>query len=349
MHLSAAKFKTPSSWSPNDWIWDRSIKKLLNIGRRVAVVASIDTDVIGATIAAIPSSGGSIVFPGGMYRITRNITLPANICANFDRGATLDPASGVTVTVNCEIQAGLYQIFTIGAGLVRGFFNAPFLLPQWWGAKGDGANNDGPAIQATLDAVPEAGGTITFSSGNYLSYQGFIVKAQGTTITGLRSAYSYSRDAYATQIEFKGGATGFDFCMGLCATDPNYYEQLRFCCKISQLAVNGAKTLLNGIRMASTKLIEEVTVYDCTNAGILLDRLTNQVQINKCSAAGNHIGLYSKGPETTIWSCKQSNWTQNDVGVRIECGALVQIEDCVIESNNSYGMEIYAPANTDEL
>ncbi len=305
-----------------------------------------DTNAIEAAIAVIPSSGGSIIFPMGMYKITKNIMLPATISANFDRGAMLNPASGVTVTVNSEIRAGLYQIFTTGAGLVRGFFNAPYLLPQWWGAKGDGQNDDGPAIQAALDAVPDqGGGTILLSSGHYISNQGFIVKAHGTTITGLHSAYSYEPKLCGTQVEFKGGMAGFDFCMRLAATDPNYFDNLRSYCKISQLWINGGNILQNGSRMASANLIEELNVTGCTNAGILLDNYTNSVHINKCSAISNHIGLYVIGPRTTIWSCKQSNWRQNDVGIRIECGALVQIDDCVIESNNSYGVEIYNHAN----
>jgi hypothetical protein len=180
-----------------------------------------DTAALQAAVAAIPSSGGTICFPVGTYKVTKNITLPANISAIFDREAMLAPASGVTVTMNCEIRAGLYQIFTTGAGLIRGFSNAPFLLPQWWGAKADGVRDDGPAIQASLDAVPDLGGTITFSSGHYVSSQGFIVKAHGTTVTGLRSAYSYG-GFYGTQVEFKSGTTGFDFCLGLAATDPNW-------------------------------------------------------------------------------------------------------------------------------
>jgi hypothetical protein len=404
-----------------------------------------DTAAIQAAVAAIPPSGGTICFPVGTFKITENIIFPGNISAIFDRGAMLAPASGVTVTMNSEIRAGLYQIFTIGAGLIRGFSNAPFLLPEWWGAKADGVHDDGPAIQATLDAVPDQatlgavpglGGTIVLSSGHYISYQGFIVKAHGTTITGLRSAYSYDANPWATQVEFNapklsassmtwsnanggqvavvlaapqsfvqavgdwigisgatnsgtggdsvvngsfqintitdsqhftflfpadpdvvaviGGiisitfATGFDFCMGLMtSTDPNstYAQGLRVNCKIFQLVVNGANTLLNGIRMASTNLIEEFTVYSCTN-GILLDNFTNQIQINKCSAASNNVGLYTVGPGTTTWSCKQSNFRENDVGVRIECGSGVQMENCLIETNNSYGMELYAPANT---
>src|SRR5262249_50835602 len=147
---------------------------------------------------------------------------------------------------------------------------------------------------------------------------------------------------------FVGGVTGFDFCMGLPTSEDsksNYFKQLRMYCKISQLAINGNNILQTGIRIAYTNLIEEVSVFGCSGAGILLDNFTNQVHINKCCASSNHIGVYSNGRSTTIWSCKQSNWRENTVGVRIEGGAVVQMENCVIESNGSYGMEIYASAN----
>lgn len=318
-----------------------------------------DTDAIEAAMAATPSAGESIIFPGGMYRITSDITLPATISTIFDRGASVNPASGVTVTANSEMRAGLFQIFTVGAGagLIRGFLNTPYLLPEWWGAKGDGQNNDGPAIQAALDAVPAVGGTILLSSKHYCSNQGLIVKAHGTMVKGTTSAYGYGANSYATQVEFKNGVTGFDFCMGLAATDKNYYANLRRLCKISQLAINGGNNLQNGIRMASTNLIEEVSVCGCNNAGILLDNGTNSVHINKSSAGANdlelypnHIGLYvigNRSGPTTIWSCMNSNWRGNDIGVRIEGGVLVHMQNCVIESNHSYGMEIYGPADAD--
>jgi hypothetical protein len=93
------------------------------------------------------------------------------------------------------------------------------LSVKWFGAKGDGQNDDGPAIQAALDAVPElGGGTIILPCGHYISRQGFRVKASGTTISGLLSAYSYGDNPYGTQVEFRGGTTGFDFCMGLPAS-----------------------------------------------------------------------------------------------------------------------------------
>ena len=311
-----------------------------------------DSGLVQSAINAVQVVDGTLFFPVGTYQLDTNVDFPVAISVAFDNGATLAPISGVVVTMNGQIRAGLYKIFTIGAGLVRGFSNVPYLFPQWWGAKADGTHDDGPAIQAALDAVPVPyetpnsnwGGAVILSSGHYVSYQGLVIKAHGTTVTGQRTAYSYAGNVYGTQIDFLGGTTGFDFCMGLANTDPDYYPRLRVYCKISQLVINGQNTLQNGIRMASSNLIEEVTVTFCTNAGILLDRLTNQVQINKCSASENHVGLYSLGPDTTIWSCKQSNWRQNDIGVRIEGGMLVEMENCVIESNNSYGMEIYAPA-----
>lgn len=308
-----------------------------------------DSALVQSAINAVLADGGTLFFPVGTYQLDANVDFPAAISTAFDNSATLAPNAGVVVTMNSQIRAGLYQIFTIGAGLVRGFSNVPSLYPQWWGAKADGTHDDGPAIQAALDTVPyDWGGAVIFSPGHYVSYQGLVVRASGTTITGRGTVYSYGA-SYGTQIEFRGGTTGFDFCMGLANTDPQYQQQLRGNCKISQLLINGHKTLQNGIRMASINLIEEVTVISCTNAGIFLDADTTQVQINKCGAFENHIGLYSSGPNSTIWSCKQSNWRLNDVGVKVEGGMLVQMENCVIESNNSYGMEIHAAPSTNYL
>jgi Transposase len=111
-----------------------------------------DSRNVQSAINAIQVVGGTLFFPVGTYQLKTNVDFPVAISAAFDNGATLAPISGVVVTMNSRIRAGLYKVFTIGAGLVRGFSNVPYLLPQWWGAKADGNHDDGPAIQAALDA-----------------------------------------------------------------------------------------------------------------------------------------------------------------------------------------------------
>ncbi|MEP7098191.1 MAG: glycosyl hydrolase family 28-related protein, partial [Dokdonella sp.] len=46
--------------------------------------------------------------------------------------------------------------------------NAPTINVRDKGAKGDGVHDDTAAIQAAIDALPAAGGTVTIPDGNYM-------------------------------------------------------------------------------------------------------------------------------------------------------------------------------------
>lgn len=70
-----------------------------------------------AAFAASDSFSFNTYVPAGTYRISSNITLSNQII--FAEGAIIKPDSGVTVTLNGPISAGLWQIFDLtAAGLV---------------------------------------------------------------------------------------------------------------------------------------------------------------------------------------------------------------------------------------
>ncbi len=86
---------------------------------------------------AVAAAAGSQLF------ISSNIVVDANITVSgltllFIQGGQLAPSVGVTVTLNCTVLAGNYEIFdSTAAGLIRGDFQGNPLNPFWFGAKGD--------------------------------------------------------------------------------------------------------------------------------------------------------------------------------------------------------------------
>lgn len=93
-------------------------------------------------------------------------TVPSNVTLKFLQGGSLSISNTKTVTINGHVEAGLYQIFK-GTGTVAfGSGSIKKTYPQWWGAKGDGVDDEIIAIQATIDATPN-GGIITFPPGIY--------------------------------------------------------------------------------------------------------------------------------------------------------------------------------------
>ncbi len=131
--------------------------------------ATDDGTAIQNAIAASLPAGGHIYFPKGTYRIASALTFPTSTNLIFEKGAVLVPDSGVTLTVNGGVDAGLYQIFTgqSSKGVVQGRMQVPHIYPQWWGADGTDATDDTAAIKKAIASLT-GGGTIYFPTGTYL-------------------------------------------------------------------------------------------------------------------------------------------------------------------------------------
>lgn len=112
-------------------------------------------------------AAGPVLIPPGTYRISANITLTNQLI--FHKGAQLSIDVGITVTMNCVIDAGMYQIFTGAGSVVIGKANKE-ALPEWFGA-GGGSGIDFPAIQKCIDAC-RTNGVTTVLGQNYLGSPG---------------------------------------------------------------------------------------------------------------------------------------------------------------------------------
>lgn len=95
-----------------------------------------------------------------------DMTVPSNICLQFQMGGMIHVSEGVVLKLDCPLQPLLTQIFT-GPGsvvFIKGSIDTAY--PQWWGAKGNNTGDDTKAIQAAMDSFP-TGGTVSFPSGTY--------------------------------------------------------------------------------------------------------------------------------------------------------------------------------------
>lgn len=95
-------------------------------------------------------------FPAGNYRFRAPASVPAEITLVLDQGAVLAPDTERTLTLDGPITAGPHQVFG-GKGKVTGGFATSPVLPQWWGAVGDGKHDDAPAFNAALQLSLTAG------------------------------------------------------------------------------------------------------------------------------------------------------------------------------------------------
>lgn len=127
-----------------------------------ALNALISTTINGAE--------ATIAIYGGDYVIGTSITIPSNVTLMFFNGGTLKPSTGITITVNGAVLAGLYQIFT-GSGTIAGSMKVDKMYPQWWGASGEGDTTTTGGIASGLKALTVAS-ISTFAEGQGISIAG---------------------------------------------------------------------------------------------------------------------------------------------------------------------------------
>jgi hypothetical protein len=126
-----------------------------------------DRDAINTAHTAATVSGGILFFPAGTYRVSSALTTNSNVTLWFANGGKLSIDNGVTVTINGQIDAGLYQIFSGDGDVFFGPASVLEIYPQWWGAVADGSTDDTSAIQSALDVALASDLPLRFPAGNY--------------------------------------------------------------------------------------------------------------------------------------------------------------------------------------
>ena len=121
-----------------------------------------------AAISAIGSTETTLMIPNGQS-VAASITIPANVELMFLQNGSLAMDTGVAVDFSGPINAGYHQIFSGSGTVTFNDGNIGYVYPQWWGAKGDGTQDDQPAIQLAINALQPSykGGGIFFPRGTY--------------------------------------------------------------------------------------------------------------------------------------------------------------------------------------
>jgi hypothetical protein len=125
------------------------------LGKEIWVGDPLYGDTLQESLSVIGSQKVILRLAAGTYNIASNLTIPANITLNPERGAILSIATSVTLTINGPLKAGLYQIFNcIGTGkVVFGPGAVKSKYCEWWAQNNTPGTTDmTTALQAALNS-----------------------------------------------------------------------------------------------------------------------------------------------------------------------------------------------------
>lgn len=145
-----------------------------------AFVDSIGSD--SATILLSHNSGSEFTD----YVVSTNLNIPENITLKRERGARLQVASGITVTIDGTVEAGWGDFFT-GTGVVNITYGQD-LLVDWWGIKNDDSTDNAAAFEKLFSSLQANNGgyTIRLRGGVYQTASQIDVYTSGNNLYNIK-------------------------------------------------------------------------------------------------------------------------------------------------------------------
>ena len=298
---------------------------------------------IKEALAAAGSSQATLRLSPGNWVIPENLVFPKNITLGFERGAILSLGSGVKVTINSEIEAGFYQIFS-GPGTVEGNIMARFIYPQWWGARGDGAADDYEAIAQAAHAA--RGKVLYFKHGTYLTSQtivlpeqifvdanpGTIIKASKSMKVVMTADVAQRPDYGAQQFSLRNlridGNKLADNCIYLYKISMNNFDALD--------GVSTYKAVSDGIVLVACQGGSFRNIQTFDNGG-------NGISILGCNSASFHSISATANKKSGAFI---SRFSDKD-GVHYGGGCAITRIHC--ESNAEHGVDIFKVVNNNRV
>ncbi|MNO55434.1 Pectate lyase superfamily protein [compost metagenome] len=158
-----------------------------------------DYSALNAMLTNIGATKAQIYFGKGTYIIGSNITIPPNVKLIFANGAMLSPNTGVTITINGPIDAGVYQIFG-GNGTITGSPKVDSVYPQWFGAVADASTDCSSAFQKALNFAKGIPVRVICGESSYVFNNHITMTTNNTLIGEGRNSFIYCRSKYFIKI-----------------------------------------------------------------------------------------------------------------------------------------------------
>jgi len=82
-----------------------------------------------------------------------SVTIPENVNLVFKGNGRIDVTINSSMTINSKLDQTSQQMFSTNSRVVFGKNSNKEIMPQWWGAKGDGKNDDTIAFRSAVEAA----------------------------------------------------------------------------------------------------------------------------------------------------------------------------------------------------
>ncbi len=293
----------------------------------ISPVGCIDASVYSDLNEAISDIGSTkkTLLISKDISVSANLTVPGNITLKFTYPAKITVPSGITLTVNGQIDAGLWQIFD-GDGSVAGSPNIEAVYPEWFGAVGDGVTDDSEAINSSL----RFGRNVVLAERTYLISNDLVISTDGRLAgKSLKTILKYTENGSCIKNDSANNADGFI---------------------IENLTIQGTSSGQNGIYIRNTDkncYIKNVYVTGFTGgSGFNLDAITNNgvyfIHFFNCTSKNNKFGAKIRTSDASALRCNANTFrscsfvSNSQDGVYVDY-ATVDFVGCEFEDNGTSG------------
>ena len=127
-----------------------------------------DSDAFDDAIVDATVSGGVVLVPPGTFKLSDNVTIPADVLVWFAYGAqiSVDNTKTFAFSARSGLKAEISHIFAGSGDVTFGKGVCPCVYPQWWGALGDDSTDCATAFNKALGAAATIG-TVYIPTGTY--------------------------------------------------------------------------------------------------------------------------------------------------------------------------------------